>query len=229
MFESLISSRTRRTLFEYIVIHPDDRFYLRGLAKELGLSVSPLRRELKQLERAGMLKAVEEANIRFYSVDAASPAFLQLRQAGQGAHDTAAVTLAGLAEDEPEGPQAADDNQAAAPSRPRITWAGERPQQAATHSLNTVSRAPLLIGAAGMGMALLALIAGLFFYVAHTARQQVASETSKTLATRRAQVTVVVPPPAPSGSGTMRGARWQIVPGGFGGFSSGPSANQESY
>ena len=55
MLETLISSRIRRALFEYILTHPSERFYLRGLAKSLGLSVSPLRREIKRLEHSGML------------------------------------------------------------------------------------------------------------------------------------------------------------------------------
>jgi hypothetical protein len=41
------------------------------------------------------------------------------------------------------------------------------------------------------------------------------------------EVTVVVPPAATSASGAMRGSRYQVVPGGFGGFSSG--AGNESY
>ena len=56
MLETFISSRIRRALFEYILCHAGERFYLRGVAKELSLSISPLRRELKRLEQAGMLR-----------------------------------------------------------------------------------------------------------------------------------------------------------------------------
>jgi len=90
VLETLVSSRIRRTLFEHLLTHPTDRFYLRGLAKELGLSVSPLRRELKRLEQAGMLKAVQEGNMLFYIVDSGSPAFLQLMQAGRSLDSHAA-------------------------------------------------------------------------------------------------------------------------------------------
>jgi hypothetical protein len=83
---------------------------------------------------------------------------------------------------------------------------------------------PALLGAAGAGVALLLIIAGLL-YVSVT-QQRLASQASRALATRRAEVTVVVPP-VPSSSGAMRGSRWQIVPGGFGGFSSG--ASDDSY
>ena len=84
MFESLISSRIRRSLLEHIVSRPDDRFYLRGLSKELGLSVSPLRRELKRLEHSGMLKAIPEGNMVFYEADKTSAAFLELQSMQSG-------------------------------------------------------------------------------------------------------------------------------------------------
>ena len=78
MFETLVSSRVRRTLLEHILTHPQEPFYLRGLAKQLNLSISPLRRELLRLEQAGALTAIEEGNMRFYRVNTASPAFLEL-------------------------------------------------------------------------------------------------------------------------------------------------------
>lgn len=81
MLESLVSSRIRRTLLEYLAQSPTERFYLRGLAKTLALPITPLRRELKRLEEAGMLQAMEEGNIRFYTVNTASAVFQELRQA----------------------------------------------------------------------------------------------------------------------------------------------------
>ena len=80
MLEQLVSSRIRRTLVEYLLVHPSERFYLRGLAKQLGLSISPLRRELLRLEQAGMLTATDEGSLRFYLVNQTSPLFIQLQQ-----------------------------------------------------------------------------------------------------------------------------------------------------
>jgi len=80
MMNSLVSSRIRRTLFGHIVSRPSSRFYLRGIAKELNLTISPLRRELLKLEQAGMLKTSEEGNLRFYQVDQTHPLFLRLKQ-----------------------------------------------------------------------------------------------------------------------------------------------------
>jgi len=204
MLETLVSSRIRRTLFEHLLAHPAERFYLRGLAKELNLSVSPLRRELKRLEHAGMLKAIQEGNMLFYLVDQASPDFLQLKQVGQPTE---------------------------APSEARLEAVGSRPQavapslQPSAFSLQqSIWRSPVshpaLLGAAGVGAALLLLVAGLLYVTA--TQQRLASHATRALATRRTEVTVVAPP-TPSSSGAMRGAHWQITPGGFGGFSSGAS------
>jgi len=216
MLETLVSSRIRRALFEYILSHPNDRFYLRGLAKELGLSVSPLRRELKRLECSGMLKAAQEGNMLFYTVDQASPAFLQLMQAGRQAEAPSPVASTGL------GAQGSGMVGAAPEPMPvPLRTASASPRVSLWRS--SLSH-PALVGAAGVGAALLLIIAGLLHLTA--THQRLASQASRALATRRAEVTVVVPPASPS-SGAMRGVRWQIVPGGFGGFSSG--ASDDSY
>jgi len=187
MLESFVSSRIRRTLLEYLLSHPNDRFYLRGLSKELGLSVSPLRRELKRLEHSGMLKAVPEGNMLFYAVDANSPAFLQLQ--ALGTQDTRPKT-----QDIRLKTQEKDTK----PLLPNL----ESPK----HDL----RVPLLAGTFA-GAALLLLVG--LAYVGVT-RQH------------KTQITVVIP--RASASGVMQGARWRVVPGGFGGgFSNG--ASDESY
>ena len=215
MLETLVSSRIRRTLFEYILAHPSDRFYLRGLAKTLDLSVSPLRRELKRLERSGMLYAVQEANVVFYTVNTTSPSFLQLRQAGLGMKQIAEGSRL----------QALGQGTGLQPTASSL-----QPMQIGVISAGSTEpwwrvplKSPLLIGATAVGMALVLMVAGLAYLT--LTRQQVASKTSRTLATRDAKVTVVVP--SASASGTMRGTRWHIVPGGFGGFSSGSTS--ESY
>jgi hypothetical protein len=232
MLEALISSRIRRALFEYILAHPAERFYLRGLAKSLGLSVSPLRRELKRLEQSGMLRAAQEGNMLFYMVNTEAPAFLQLQQAGQPAFAEAS---------------AGRHTKAPSPSEPLLE-AGGSPAPVQTGviggpgRLEAVAiavapspavrswRAPLptgaLIGAAGVGAALLVVVASLL-YVRLTHRELL-SGTSRALATHKAAVVIV---PRETSSGVMRGSRWQISPGGFGGFSSGSgaSANSEAF
>ena len=75
----------------------------------------------------------------------------------------------------------------------------------------------MLVGASTVGMALLLVIGGLFYL--NLTNQHLLSQTSRALSTQKSEVTVVVP--HSGSSGVMRGARWQVVPGGFGGFSSG--------
>ena len=216
MLETFVSSRIRRALFEHILAHPDEHFYLRGLAKQLGLSVSPLRRELKRLEHSGMLKGIQEGNMLFYLVDQASPGFLQLKQVGRQAEAPSEARL---------GAQGSGLRAVVAPS-PQPSALSPQPILIGTVASQSRSlwssplSGPVLLGAAGAGMALLLLIAGLLYV--SVAQQRLPSQASRALATRRTEVTVVVPPVA-SSSGAMRGTRWQIVPGGFGGFSSGAS------
>lgn len=217
MLETLVSSRIRRTLFEYLVNHPQDRFYLRGLAKQLSLSVSPLRRELKRLENSGMLRAVHEANVVFYMVNTTSPEFLQLQQAGQA---VSASSTPALEASQPSGEsQAAKAAVAlltpvtpaiAAPTPPAEALRGERPVRTDPSVWTAPLRTPVMVGVTGVGVALMLIVAGLF-YLSFTNRQLVS-----TIAQRR----VAVPGASrPSASGLMRGGRWQLVPGGFGGFS----------
>jgi hypothetical protein len=70
------------------------------------------------------------------------------------------------------------------------------------------------------------LVAAGLVYVRITGDRSV-SAGSRVLEPKSTNVTVVVPPD--SGSGVMRGRRWQIVPGGFGGFSAGAGTNSEAF
>ena len=264
MLETLVSSRIRRTLFEYILSHPTERFYLRGLAKDLGLSVSPLRRELKRLERSGMLRAEAEGNILFYRVNPQAPVFLQLQQVSRPTTPVAAVspdTTARPAFFEAEGGvsvgrqeglpvttqmvQAGKRTKAPSPSSPHSEslGAGRSVSETPTFSPRPTPHVPrpesiplgvlsvsqpsrwsspmsnaMLLGAAAVGMGLMLIIVALAYLT--MTDQRITSRAPSALNAPQAAMTAV--PPDPS-SGVMRGSRWQIVPGGFGGFSSGTS------
>jgi len=209
MLETLIPSRIRRTLLEHLLAHPAERFYLRGLAKQLGVSVSPLRRELKRLERSGMLKSLREANVLFYTLDPTSPTVFQLTRATQQAKAPSVASVptpVGL------------EDQAHVSIPLGVLSAGSVPS-----GWRSPLSGPALIAAAGIGMILIMLI-GMLSYLTLT-HWRLVSSLSPTVSPRQPDVTVVVP--QPQASGTMRGSRWQIVPGGFGGFSG--SAEPESY
>lgn len=79
MFEAFIRSRIRRTLLARLTNHPDARFYLRAMAKELGVSVGPLHKELHHLERLGLLTSLLEANVRYYAVNQRCALFNELK------------------------------------------------------------------------------------------------------------------------------------------------------
>lgn len=191
MLESFVSSRIRRTLLEYILAHPAGRFYLRGLSKELGLSVSPLRRELKRLERSGMIAAVAEGNMLFYSVNASSAAFLELNSFQATAPR----------------PQHIESQPGIVQAPPAAVRLGNRQR-------------PLLAAMAGS----LLVIGIAYVTIAH---QRLFAQHSRAPGVQKQQVTVVVP--AASAAGAMRGERWRVVPGGFGGGFSSTNSNSESY
>lgn len=136
MLETLVPSKIRRTLLEHLLVHPDERFYLRGLAKALTLPISPVRRELLRLEQLGLLKAYDEANIRFYVVDQASPLFAQLKQAAATPGSGSAVQDPLVVSTVLSAPKIERIRRAL---RPAIPW-------------------PVVVGAAGLGALVLYLV-----------------------------------------------------------------------
>ena len=170
MLEGLVSSKIRRALLTHLLAHPDERVYLRGLAKTLHLSLSPLRRELKRLEHAGLLRAVQEGNILFYFVDHACPAYQQLQSLGA--------------------PPRASQLQAVVVEAPHLSPAARPIVAASPHR-----RAAPVMALAGVGM----MVVGIALYAA-VANHRALSQAVKALSARRASVTVVVQPPSASGT-----------------------------
>ncbi len=195
MFETFVSSRIRRALLEHILSHPNERFYLRGLAKELTLAISPLRRELLRMEQLGVLKAYDEANVRFYVVDQTNPHFTQLKQAA------ASLTL------QPAGTHTQiEPVQVAQEPVPVVasTVLSHRNVERIRKALAPRFSLPILVSALSVGLLIVGVF-GISRYWAVTPKVQVTEREAG-------------PPPA---SGEMRGNRWRVVPGGMGGFSSG--------
>lgn len=79
MFEGFVSSKVRRAVMQRVLTQPTDRFHVRGLAKELGISVGTLHRELKRFERLGLLKSRQEGLMRSYRLDQCSTMYQQLQ------------------------------------------------------------------------------------------------------------------------------------------------------
>jgi hypothetical protein len=243
MLETLVSSRIRRTLFEHLLTHPDERFYLRGLAKELALSISPLRRELLRLERLGMLTAYDEANIRFYVVNQASTPFLQLKQAASSldiAEAAAVLNPILTAAEEPDpAPDAADEAEApvaplAQPAAPVASTPSTRVEPPARVVLPQPQPSMWKAVAGGVSLvASLALVFGIVIQFAvptpRTRRVVLSPATvgqgpvsfSSPMAVPETATAASVRSGAPrtgeSASGEMRSSRWRLQPGTIGG------------
>ena len=79
MLIRLFSSETRVSLLTLFFSRLDKRFYVRELARQLGRDVSGVKRELDNLERAGLLTGEKVGNLRYYNVNKASPIYAEIK------------------------------------------------------------------------------------------------------------------------------------------------------
>ncbi len=79
MRESILFSKTIRSLLSVFVTNPKDRFYLRQLCVLIGSSPRPVQLALHKLERAGILNSQREANIKFYLLNKKSPIYPEIK------------------------------------------------------------------------------------------------------------------------------------------------------
>ena len=157
-----------------------------------------------------MLTAYDEGNMRFYTVNVNSPAFQELRQVG-------------LPRDvEPAAPKVQTQPVVSmAPAAEPIlvgTISASGSRQARHRPLPT----PVMVGVTVVGLILMVGAATAAYLL--TTNRQLASSVERVLSKAASPVAVVTG--EASNTGVMRGARWQVVPGGFGGFASGSG---ESY
>jgi len=214
MLESLVSSKIRRALLEHLVTHPSERFYLRGLAKELQVTVSPLRRELKRLEKAGVLSAYDEANIRFYVVNQQAPLFLQLTQTFSSPQASAAAVIHSevpARAASPIGPGQSVGPEYAEPARSSQAVASTRPRV-------FLSQALLLPTSVATFLVMVALL----IVIAQTAQHGRQLGSSETRIRTEPAVAVHT-----TSTMEMRSARWRLVPGMAGGFGSGTESHSQ--
>jgi len=79
MKEAILFSKTIRKLLSIFITHPKDRFYLRQLCVLINSSPRPVQLALKKLEEAGILNFQREANIKFYTLNKASPIYTEIK------------------------------------------------------------------------------------------------------------------------------------------------------
>ena len=146
----------------------------------------------------------------FYTVDITAQVFQQLHRATVPAQASQATKAPSLAT------EIWDHGSWLSASAPSPEPRAPSPQPALAQFTLPMS---LFLSASVVGVAVMLVVIGLVYFTAMNrhARGVTGQQSALTAAA----------PKSPSSSGIMRGSRWQILPGGVGGFSS--SANPESH
>jgi len=102
ILERLLSSKTRVEILRLLFSNPDGRYYVRQIARELGRDISGIKRELDNLDKAGLLSSEKIGNLRYYSVNRSSAIYAEIKSivaktvGVQGAIVGSLAALAGL-------------------------------------------------------------------------------------------------------------------------------------
>jgi predicted transcriptional regulator with HTH domain len=79
MLKSLFSSSIRADVLSLLLNSPDEKFYVREIAKLLRKNPSGVKRELDNLERMGIVQSERVANLKYFHADKNSPLFSELK------------------------------------------------------------------------------------------------------------------------------------------------------
>lgn len=74
----LFSSAVRAEVLSLLLRSPEDRFYLREIAKLLDKNPSAVKRELDNLEKMGIVHSEKVANLKYFQADTSSPLYSEL-------------------------------------------------------------------------------------------------------------------------------------------------------
>ena len=69
MLQSFFASKTRLKLLRLFLKNPTRQYYLREISKMLDESLTPIRRELLNLKKIGLLERVKVANLIYYGIN----------------------------------------------------------------------------------------------------------------------------------------------------------------
>jgi len=78
MLETILGSNLRAKVLGWLFTHPDQRCFVRQLARLLREDSTNVSRELSRLEKAGILVSVTEGKQKYYQADRQSPLFDEL-------------------------------------------------------------------------------------------------------------------------------------------------------
>jgi predicted nucleotidyltransferase len=80
MLQKLFSSEVRVLLLTYFYSHPDEQFYARELARQLGQHYNAVWRELNNLEGIGLLSSEQTGGIKLYRLNREFPIYEELKR-----------------------------------------------------------------------------------------------------------------------------------------------------
>ncbi len=79
MLDRLFSSKTRVGILRLLFSNPDGRYYVRQIAREIGRDISGIKRELDNLDKAGLLTSEKFGNLRYYAVNKSSAIYGEIK------------------------------------------------------------------------------------------------------------------------------------------------------
>ncbi len=79
MLKSLFSSSIRADVLSLLLNSPDEKFYVREIAKLLRKNPSGVKRELDNLEQMGIVLSERVANLKYFQANNDSPLFSELK------------------------------------------------------------------------------------------------------------------------------------------------------
>ena len=63
MLSKLFGSNARVKILKLFLLHPEEKYYIRQISRDIGLQINSVRRELENLEKFGLLKSFSSKNI----------------------------------------------------------------------------------------------------------------------------------------------------------------------
>jgi len=79
MLKSLFSSSIRADVLSLLLNSPDEKFYVREIAKLLRKNPSGVKRELDNLEKMGIVFSERVANLKYFQANKESPLYSELK------------------------------------------------------------------------------------------------------------------------------------------------------
>ncbi len=75
----VLFGKTRRSVLGLLFGHPDDSFYLRQVARTVGIASGTVQRDLQPLVHAGIIIRVRQGNQVYFQANRGCPVFVELR------------------------------------------------------------------------------------------------------------------------------------------------------